>query len=155
RISVFAGIGIPGYAGDGGPATEAALRRPRGMAFDPAGNIYIADEANHRVRRVATDGTISTVAGTGQAAYSGDGGLATSSALFFPTELAVSPQGSLCISDEYNHRIRCINSDGTIHTVAGNGQGTYAGDNRAATEASIQYPRGIAFDAQGNLYIAD
>jgi len=156
QISVFAGIGLPGYAGDGGAATDAALRRPRGMSIDSNGNIYIADEANHRVRKVAPNGVISTVAGTGKPAFSGDGGPGTDAALNFPTELAVDAQNNLYISDEYNHRIRRINaSDGIIRTVAGNGTPAFAGEQVQATSASIQYPRGIAFDPQGNLYISD
>ncbi|WP_247233359.1 MopE-related protein, partial [Telluribacter sp. SYSU D00476] len=156
-ISTVAGNGIFGYGGDGGLATSASLRSPSGVAVDAAGNLYIVDRGNHRIRRVsASDGTISTVAGNGTPRYSGDGGLATSASLWSPSGVAVDAAGNLYIADQTNHRIRRVSaSDGTISTVAGNGTARYSGDGGLATSASLWSPIGVAVDAAGNLYIAD
>ncbi|MEZ5354506.1 MAG: hypothetical protein R2762_17890 [Bryobacteraceae bacterium] len=156
NVSVFAGIGIGGFSGDGGPATLAAIRGPRFLARDKDGNVYIADEGNGRIRKVDRDGIITTVAGSGVYGFSGDGGPATGAAMRFPTGVAVDGQGNLFIADQYNHRIRRVDAlTGIITTIAGDGQERFFGDNGPAASASVFYPRGLAFDSQGNLYIAD
>src|SRR5207253_2019957 len=118
-ISTVAGTGTAGYSGDGGQATSAQINNPYGVAVDAQGNVYIADSLNNRVRKVS-GGVISTVAGTGTAGYSGDGGQATSAQLNFPIAVAVDGQGNLYIADLVNQRIRKV-SAGIISTVAGNG----------------------------------
>ena len=143
----------PGISGDGGQATSAQLNNPVGVAVDAQGSLYIADYANNRVRKVS-GGIITTVAGTGTAGYSGDGGQATSAQLNFPVGVAVDAQGSLYIADSGNYRVRKV-SGGIITTVAGTGTAGYSGDGGQATSAQLNVPFGVAVDAQGNLYIAD
>ena len=156
-ISTVAGNGTQGYSGDGGAATSAELSAPEDMTVDSAGNIYIADLGNQRVRKVTkSTGDISTVAGTGTDGYSGDGGLATSAELGSPEGVAVDSAGDIYIADHDNCRIRKVTaSTGDISTVAGNGTCAYAGDGGAATSAEIAYPEDVALDTAGNLYIAD
>jgi trimeric autotransporter adhesin len=156
-ISTVAGTGSSGYSGDGGQATSAALKYPNGVAVDASGNIYIADTYNNRIRIVTkSTGIISTVAGTGSYSYSGDGGQATSAALFYPYGVAVDASGNIYIADTYNHRIRMVTkSTGIISTVAGDGTPEYKGDGGPATSAILYYPASIAVDALGNIYIAD
>src|SRR5688572_17369791 len=154
-LSVVAGNGIQGFSGDGGPATSAALSGPKGVALDGAGNLFIADSNNHRVRRVAADGTISTVAGNGIGGFSGDGGPATSARLAFPWTLAMRADGTLFVGDLGNIRVRTVNPAGVIATFAGTGVQVSAGDGGPATSASFVFPQDIALDAQGNLYVAD
>lgn len=152
-ITTVAGSGVQGFGGDGGPATSALLDSPAGVAVDASGNLYIADSHNHRIRRVAS-GTITTIAGTGTAGFSGDGGPATAATMNLPTALAVDTAGNVYVSDTNNHRIRRI-SGATITTVAGNGNQLYSGDGALATQAGLDSPNGVAVDAAGNLYIAD
>ncbi len=156
-ISTVAGNGSFGFAGDGGPATSATLNQPDGVALDAAGNLFIADFANRRIRRVdAMTGIISTIAGNGAATFAGDGGPATSASLFSPTGVALDAAGNLFIADIHNHRIRRVDAaTGIISTVAGNGTATFAGDGGPATSASLLSPIGVAIDAAGNLFIAD
>jgi sugar lactone lactonase YvrE len=156
-LTTFAGSGNQGFAGDNGPAATAELDSPSGLAIDSSGNLYIADTHNHRVREVAAaTGTISTVAGTGVAGFSGDGGAASAARLDLPTALAIDSAGDLYIADTDNHRVRRIAAGtGVITTVAGDGIQAFAGDNGLATLASIDSPNGVAVDAAGNLYIAD
>ncbi|MCL4396076.1 MAG: hypothetical protein M1482_14960 [Chloroflexi bacterium] len=155
-ITTVAGSGsciYSGNIGDGGAATSASLNNPYGVAVDYAGNLYIADQGNCRVRKV-NGGTITTVAGNGSCGYSGDGGAATSASLSHPPGVAVDGAGDLYIADNNPEcRIRKV-SGGTITTVAGNGFCMYGGDGGAAASASITDPRGIAVDVAGNLYIA-
>ena len=154
-ISTIAGF-MEGFGGDGAAATGASLDTPTVVVLDAAGNLYIADTLNHRIRKVGTDGIISTIAGTGNALSSGDGGPASSAALNTPEGLAVDGAGNLYVSESEGHRIRKIAPDGTITTVAGNGNAGFQGDGGPATQASLYYPKGIAVDpASGNLYIAD
>lgn len=153
-ITTFAGTGADGSSGDGGPALDATFKGPRGVTLDRAGNIYVADMFGHVVRKIGTDGTITTVAGTGEPGFSGDGGPATSAQLNGPTYLAVDGEDNLYISDTENHRVRKV-SGGIITTVAGKGTPGYSGDEDLATGAELNVPGGMTFDAIGNLYIAD
>lgn len=151
-ITTIAGIG---FFGNNGPAISADIHGPTGVAFDAAGNMYIAERTANRVRKVSTAGVISVVAGNGSAGYSGDGGLATNAALHGPRSVALDGYGNLFIADRMNHRIRMVNSSGIITTVAGNGIEGFGGDGGAATDASLRRPFGIAVDLSGDLYIAD
>ncbi len=155
NISTVAGTGTPGYSGDGGLATSAQLWQPSGVAVDSSGNIYIADYTNNRVRKVDASGNISTVAGTGVAGYSGDGGLATSAQLKNPNGLAVDSSGNIFISDQTNNRVRKVDASGNISTVAGTGTQGYSGDGGLATSAQLNYPSGVAVDSSGNIFIPD
>jgi trimeric autotransporter adhesin len=154
-ISTVAGIGNPGFSGDGGQATSAQLNLPAGLAVDRVGNLYIADSGNHRIRRVTPGGIISTVAGTGMAGFSGDGGDATLAEISRPTGVAVDGSGDLFIADHDNNRIRWITLDGVIYTVAGTGSAGFSGDGGPATSAQLNFATSVAADSAGNLYIAD
>jgi Bacterial Ig-like domain (group 2)/NHL repeat len=154
-ITTFAGSGTPGFSGDGGPATSASLKAPASVACDSAGNLYIADTANNRVRKVDTTGVISTFAGTGTAGFGGDNGPAAAALLSGPDGLAFDSHGNLYISDKSNSRIRVIDGGGTITTFAGNGTTGFSGDGGNATNASLGLPVGLAFDSAGNLFFAD
>ena len=209
RVATVAGSGVPGDSGDGRPATAARLRSPHGVAVDAAGNLYVGDTGNHRVRRVNPDGliggiagaaatlgdggpatlarlegafavavdgagnlyvaesenhrvrkidpagVITTFAGTGKSGFAGDGGSATEARLNLPVGLAVDTAGSVYVADTYNHRVRRIDPAGMITTVAGNGQRGFGGDGGPATVAALNHPTGVAVDATGNLYVAD
>jgi sugar lactone lactonase YvrE len=154
-ITTIAGTGVSGFSGDGGPATSAQLWDPRGVAVDAAGNVYIADYSNWRVRKVSTGGTITTIAGTGYAGDIGDGIPATSTRLIYPSGVAVDAAGNVYIADTNTHRVRKIGTDGTISTIAGTTVGGFSGDGCPATSAQLAYPSGVAVDAAGNIYIAD
>jgi len=152
-ITTIAGTGTAGYSGDGGAATSAQLNGPQGIVVDSSGNIYISDTQNARVRKIS-GGTITSVAGNGTPGYGGDGGSATSALLDVPIGLALDSANNLYIADFSNNRIRKV-SGGTITTVAGSGNGGYAGDHGPATSALLNFPIGVAVDSGGNLYIAD
>ena len=156
-ILTVAGNGTAGYSGDGGPATSAQLLVPSGVAFDGGGNMFIADSSNNVVRRVdATTGDITTIAGTGAAGYSGDGGPGTAAQLNRPTHVVFDRTVNLYITDAGNARIRQVNAvTGEITTVAGNGTSGYSGDGGPATSAELNFPDGVALDNDGNLYIGD
>jgi hypothetical protein len=155
-ISTIAGNGTYGSGGDGGPATNAQLAQLRGIAVDRAGNVFISDFRNNRIRKVdAITGIIKTIAGNGSSAYNGDGIPATSASLSFPWGLAIDDSGNIFIADDGNYRIRKVDiSTGLISTIAGTGTYTYNGDGIAATNAAISCT-GIALDFKGNLYISD
>jgi RHS repeat-associated protein len=153
-ITTVAGNGQYGYNGDGIPATQARLYAPVGIALDPSGNIYIADQINCRIRKVDTNGLITTVAGNGQYSYSGDGGPATQAGLGgYPSSVAIDGTGSLYIAS--GERIRKVNTSGSITTVAGNGQQGYSGDGGPATQALFNNLRGISVDRVGNIFLSD
>ncbi len=166
-ISTFAGNGTAGYLGDGGPASSAELHLPFGVALDNAGNVYITDTSNQRIRMVAattgtifgqsvTAGDIYTVAGNGTQGYNGDNIPATNAELAIPQGVVVDSAGNLYIADNGNQRIRKVSaSTGIITTVVGNGAQGYNGDNILATNAKLNLPLGLALDSAGNLYIAD
>ena len=154
-ITTLAGTGESGYGGDGGPATEALLSEPRGVAVDTAGNLYVADSGNDRVRKIDASGTITTLAGTGESGYGGDGGSATGASLSHPTGVAVDAAGNLYLADTGNNRLRKVDAAGVITTLAGTGEADHGGDGGPATSASLSEPRGVAVDTAGNLYVAD
>jgi hypothetical protein len=156
-INTVAGNGTSSFSGDGGAATSAEMYYPQGVAVDGAGNFYIADKNNNRIRKVtASSGIIVTVAGNGTAGSSGDGGPAISAELDTPYGVAVDSAGNIYIADTYNNRIRKVTvSTGEITTVAGNGIYAYSGDGAAATSAELAYPWAVAVDSADNIYIAD
>ncbi len=154
-INRVAGTGAAGYSGDGGPATEARLRNPSGVAVDAEGAIFIVDYYSHCIRKVDAYGVITTVAGNGTAGYSGDGGPAAEANLRYPTGVAVDVGGAIYIADRHNNRIRKVDANGVITTVAGDGTAGFSGDGGPAIEAKLRLPRNLAVDAAGNIYIAD
>ena len=160
-ITTVAGNGMGTYAGDGGPATSASLNEPQGAAFDAAGNLYIADNNNNRVRKVDANGIITTVAGNGVGAasgggsLSGDGGAATQAGLYRPNNLAFDAAGNMYIADIFNQRIRKVDTNGRISTVAGSFGPGFLGDGGPAIVACFDYPASVALDSSGNLFIAD
>ncbi|MGH9021691.1 MAG: NHL repeat-containing protein [Acidimicrobiia bacterium] len=154
-IDTLAGSGRRGFSGDGGPATRARLFRPDGVAADRQGNVYVADFGNHRVRRVDSAGIITTAVGIGTRGFSGDGGEATQAQIADPGALAVDRAGNLYIADLGNGRVRKVDPEGIITTVAGTGVTGFSGDGGPATAAQLAVPRGLAVDPTGNLYIAD
>jgi len=154
-ITTIAGTGTYGYSGDGGPATAANIYFPSGVQLDNAGNLYFGDSYNRRVRKIDANGIITTVAGNGVRDYSGDGGPATSAKLSYPADIAIDVNGNLYILDWDNHRIRKVDINGIITTVAGTGIAGYSGDGGPAIFAKLNYPYGVAVDVTGNLYITD
>src|SRR5438128_6474412 len=154
-ISVLAGTGARGFAGDGGPAVAALLSAPSGVAVDRNGDVFIADRENNRVRRIARDGLISTVAGTGARGFAGDGGPAIAARLDQPLAVAADYSGALFIADGTNDRIRRVDADGTINTVVGTGAFGSAGDGGTARDARVNEVFGLALGRDGTLYLAD
>jgi uncharacterized protein (TIGR03437 family) len=156
-IFTIIGNGNPGFSGDGGNATLAQLSSPTGVALDSAGNVYVADSQNYRIRKVPTagKGNISTAAGDGLYAYSGDGGPANQSQLDAPQAVAIDAGGNVYIADTANNVVREVSSKGIITTFAGNGLSGVGGDGGPATAAQLMSPAGVAVDASGNVYISD
>ncbi len=158
NITILAGGSVQGFAGDGGLAANAELNAPQGIAVDPAGNVFIADSGNNRIRRVdAVTLRINTIAGSGSTGFAGDGGPATAAAIDLPRAICLDAGGkNLYIADTRNHRIRRVNlSTGLIGTVAGNGTQGYSGDGASSIAATLDTPSGIALNPAGDLYIAD
>jgi uncharacterized protein (TIGR03437 family) len=173
NATVIGGTGVGGYSGDGGAATQAQFNSPNAVAVDASGNVFVADSANHCVRKISTALVVSTLAGTcTKAGFSGDTGPATAAKLSGPSGVAVGLDGTVYISDTGNNRIRRVNPNGTIETIAGIGQATFPngvpscfddpfspncffGDGGVATRAILNGPLGVALDSQGRLYIAD
>ena len=154
-VITAAGNGTPGNTGDGGPALPGAAQRPSACALDSAGNLFIADTWNHRIRKVAPTGTISTVAGTGAPGFSGDEGPATAAGINAPLGVAVDDNGDIFIADTGNNRIRQVTPDGVIHTIAGQNAAAFGGDGGPAASAQITAPGGLFLDGAGDLYFAD
>ena len=154
-ITTIAGTGTSGYTGDGGPATAAGLGYVTGVAADGAGNIYIADKSNNRVRKVGAAGIISTIAGNGMPGNSGDGGMAVAAGLNNPNGVAVDAVGNLYIADQGNSSVRKVSAAGIIITIAGTGASGYNGDGIPATAAQLYNPYAVAVDRAGNVYISD
>jgi cysteine-rich repeat protein len=154
-LTTVVGIAGGGFGGDGGDARQALLSAPWGISIDPAGNLLIADSANDRIRRVDTNGIITTIAGNGTRGFGGDGGLATSAALNIPYAVAGDSDGNVYIADSSNHRVRKVDANGIITTFAGTGVDATSGDGGPAISAGLQDPTGIAVDAQGRVYIVD
>jgi sugar lactone lactonase YvrE len=154
-ISTVAGMGTAGFSGDGGLATRATLNAPIGVAVDGVGDLFIIDLGNQRIRKVTPQGIISTVAGNGTMGFSGDGGPATSAALNTPSGVAVDAGANLYIADSGNQRIRKVTPGGIISTFAGNGTQGFSGDGGPATNAALNGPNGVVFDASGRLFFAD
>lgn len=153
-ITTVAGNGTEGFSGDGGKATEAQLSQPQGIALDRHGNLFIADYGNQRIRKIAPDGTISTVAG-GKKGLFGDNGPALNAAFHDPLGVAVDALGNLYVADTENFRIRKVSFDGVVTTVAGTDTAGFSGDGGPATAAEMDRPTDVAVDASGDLYIAD
>src|SRR6202789_2568538 len=156
-ITTIAGTGAAGFSGDNGPAASAQLDLPTALTLDTNQNLYLADTANHRIRRIdAATGIITTIAGNGTQGYSGDSGLTTAASIDSPTGIAVDAAHNLYVADTHNHRIRRIDAaSGLIATIAGTGIAGYSGDNAAANTAALALPHGLSIDAAGTLSLAD
>ena len=155
NIHTYAGSGVEGFRGDAGPALEAQLAKPFGIALDGKGNLYIADRKNNRVRRVSTQGIITTVAGDGGFFFMGDNGPAYRASVAAPTGVAIDSKGNLYIADRSNNRVRVVDQLGMIRTVAGTGQQAYNGDSEVARETTLHLPFGLTIDSNDNLLIID
>jgi sugar lactone lactonase YvrE len=155
HITTVAGTGVAGFSGDGGPATAAMLHSPFDVKATPDGGFLIADIDNQRIRKVSASGIITTVAGTGVAGFSGDGGPATSAQLSAPHSVALSAKGGFYIADASNNRVRYVDPSGRITTVAGNGRAGFSGDGGPATAATLQAPKAMLELPDGGLVIAD
>jgi sugar lactone lactonase YvrE len=154
-ITTVAGTGQAGFSNDGKQGTVAQLRFPEGVITDGAGNVYIADSGNNRIRKLTTAGVLTTIVGDGTQGFAGDGGPATKAKLSRPIGMALAGDGSLYFADAGNRRIRVVAPDGTIRTIAGNGTNAYAGDGGPALLAGFGRPTWVALDAKGNLYVSD
>ncbi len=154
-IRDFAGRGVDAFGGDGGPATLGNLRSPAGITVDSLGNTYIAEQFNFRVRRIDVDGIINTVAGSFDTGFGGDGFEATTARLNQPTGVAIDTAGNIYIADQANHRVRRVNVDGVIQTIAGTGENDFGGDGGPGVFAPLSAPRDVAIDAGNRLYVSD
>ncbi|WP_084284650.1 NHL domain-containing protein [Solirubrobacter soli] len=154
-ITTLAGTGVPGFSGDGDVATKAKLRNPRDLVVTGDGSVLIADSGNQRVRRIGPDGVIATIAGNGETTFGGDGGLATAAHLDTPSAVAPTPDGGLVIADSGHWRVRKVQSDGTMVTIAGNGEQGTRGDGGPAGQSRLQFPSAIVLGADGTIYFSD
>ena len=156
-MSVVAGTGTKGYAGDGGPATQALLNNPFDLAFDPSGSLCFSDTYNHCIRRIdARSGVITTIAGSGESGFAGDGGPATQARMNQPYGIVIDRSGSIYVADRLNGRVRRIDSRGVITTLAGDGSGKYSGDDGPSDRAGLAEPNGLCLDRDHRrLFIAD
>jgi len=162
-ITTIAGTNRPGYGGDGRPAALAVLNSPAGIAVGLGDSVFVADTGNNRVRMISANGTISTYAGTGDAGYAGDGDLASQAVLDSPEGLAVDAEGNLYVTDTFNERVRKIDLEGVITTIAGDGAQSYSGDGQPAIQAGLNFAAGplngagqaLALDGEGDLFVAD
>ncbi|MCW5978923.1 MAG: hypothetical protein KIT09_12635 [Bryobacteraceae bacterium] len=154
-ITTFAGNGARAFAGDNGPAVQASLNGVNGVCSDAAGNIYLNDTGNNRIRRVDSSGVITTFAGNGASSSSGDGGPASAAGIFLPIRCAVDANGVMYIAEQGAHRIRRVAANGTITTIAGNGTRGFAGDGGPAANAILDNPTAVAVDYAGNVYFSD
>ncbi|MSR82071.1 MAG: hypothetical protein EXS58_03995 [Candidatus Latescibacteria bacterium] len=154
-IERVAGTGLPGFGGDGGPARLAPCNQPTGLAFDSQGNLYIADSANHRVRKLDTKGNMQTVAGTSRDLLPGEGGPALESALSFPVDLSFSAEGLLFIADAGSHRVYTLSPEGLLRSLAGTGSPGQGYDGALAARAALNQPLGLVADGSGGVYLAD
>jgi trimeric autotransporter adhesin len=155
-ITTIAGCGVQGYNGDNIPATDAQFYFLGGVAVDSAGNVYVDDYYNNRVRKISTSGTITTIAGTGIPGYNGESIIATNAEVYFPEGLCIDKQGNLYVAEINNNRVRKISNSGIITTIAGNGIAGYSGDNGPATACELNAPAGVFVDSKtGNIFIGD
>ena len=155
RVKRVAGTGSPGFSGDGGIASHARLFRPADIRVDRTGNLFIADVRNHRVRKVDPSSRITTVAGTGEPGFALDGTAAVRGQLDTPWGLGLDPQDRLLIADTANHRVRRVEDDGRLVTLAGTGRQGFDGDGGPATEARLRFPEALFVDPSGRLFIVD
>jgi uncharacterized protein (TIGR03437 family) len=156
NLNVYAGQpGVSGYGGDNVPATSSSFAQLEGIALDQTGNLYIADPVDNRVRKVSTNGIITTFAGTGTQGFSGDGGPANQAMLYFPQSVAVDPKGDLIIADRGNNRLRLVTPDGNISTIAGNGTKASTGNGGPASAASLSHPFAVTADSSGNIFLIE
>ena len=154
-VTTVAGTGVRGYSGDGGPATSAKLNRPIDVTVDQAGNLYITDEDNMRIRKVDAKGIITTVAGNGSSGCTGDGAAATLASFKDPNDIAFGPDGSLFVGDHECFRVRRIGGNGIIHPAVGTGVEGCSGFNGPALEANMEGATGLVFGPRGDLYMSD
>jgi hypothetical protein len=155
-VSTFAGTGVQGFSGDGGPATSAQIDNPFGIVRGPDGALWICEYTGQRIRKVNKDGTIQTMAGTGKVGYTGDGGPALQATFNLPHEIRFDKEGNYYLTDMKNHAIRRVDAKtGVITTFAGNGTGGYSGDGGPASKAQLKSPHSLQFGAEGSLYICD
>lgn len=154
-ITTFAFKNEEGFSGDGGQAKDATMTGGAAIARDTVGNVFVADFNNHRIRKISTDGTVTTIAGTGEKRFNGDGLPATTANIGEPTGVDVDRDGNVFISDQINNRVRVVTKDGLLHTVAGTGKIGWTGDGGPAEEANIFIPDILDVDAKGNVYFAD
>src|SRR5665647_779645 len=154
-LTTLAGNGVAGFNGEVILPRNALLNRPLGVAADALGNWYLADTANSRIREAQPGGNLFTIAGNGNASYFGDGGAATKGSVNQPEGVAVDSLGNVYIADTLDHAVRRVTPDGVINTLAGTGNPGYAGDGGPAIRARLSEPRGVAVDADGNVYVAD
>ena len=155
QMESFIRNGAPGFSGDGGAATNAQLNLPYGVAADASGDIFISDLNNGRIREVQASGIITTVAGSANRGFAGDGGPAVSAQMVSPYRVAVDGAGNLLIADGSNQRVRKVTATGTISTVAGNGTAGFSGDGGPPTSAELSFPWDVGVDSLGRVYIAD